>query len=109
MLAPMSTGESWNEWTGGIEGSTSRELREKSMELRFRPLAERLFVEEPRAESVLYCIAQYWCDEADDAVHEEIVPCAVRDPAPWPACLEGNPFVDRLEGFGFVTDSLDEL
>lgn len=74
------------------------------MELRFVPLAGRFFEEEPEAQSLLYCIAQFWCDEALDAVHEELVPCQLRDPPPWPECLIDNPFVDAISWQNLPTE-----
>lgn len=81
-----------------IAGSTSAELREAYLELRVRPLAQRLFQAAPEARSVLCCIAQFWDDEALDAVHELFVPCAVPGPPPWPECLRDNPFTDDAGG-----------
>jgi hypothetical protein len=47
------------------------------------PLASAVFELEPRCQSVLVTVGQYWCDEATDAVHSEEIACSERDPT-WP-------------------------
>lgn len=66
-----------------IDGNSSRELRERCMQQRFVPIAREILRRCPEMHSVGYLVGQYWCDEAEDAVHEAIVPFAERDPV-WP-------------------------
>lgn len=75
-----------------IEGKTSAEMRERYLHEHFGPLARRYFEKDERVRSVILGIAQYWCDEADDAVHSIFVPCPDETPKPWPQCLSGNPY-----------------
>lgn len=58
---------------GPITGKTSAELREQCMRLRFVPLAQRVFDRFPEVRRVIYAVAQYCDDEAEDAVQERIV------------------------------------
>lgn len=69
-----------------ITGRTSAELRERCMQERFIPFAKRVFDALPEANSVVYAVGQFWCDEADDAVHEAMLPSLDRDPK-WPQFL----------------------
>jgi hypothetical protein len=62
---------------------TSRALRARFEEEYVLPLARALFDLEPRCQSVLFTVGQYWCDEAADAVHHEVVLCDTREPS-WP-------------------------
>lgn len=64
---------------------TSAELRAKIVREQVLPMARHLFEREPRAESVLFLVGQFWSDEADDAVHGELLACIDRDPR-WPEC-----------------------
>lgn len=64
-------------------GSTPFALRRWSLEHEVRPLFQRVFDERPQVRSVLLCVAQYWADEADDAVHGHLVMSA-RDVPRWP-------------------------
>lgn len=72
-------------------------VRELYLREYFQPLAQRYLTAVPEARSLMLCLAQYWCDEADDAVHELLVPSPQEQPPPWPACLEQNPLV-TLDG-----------
>lgn len=72
---------------GPITGKTSAELREQCMRQRFVPLAQRLFDRFPEVRSVIYAVAQYCDDEAEDAVQECIE--AVADEAAAPS--DGGP------------------
>lgn len=65
-----------------LDGVTSAELRERCMREYFSPLAKELFARLPEVQCVAYAVAQYWCDEAVDAVHEEFRTFLVRDPLP---------------------------
>jgi hypothetical protein len=58
-------------------------LRERFHEQYLLPLARGFFDEEPRCQSVLVTVGQYWCDEAADAVHCYQVACTTREPT-WP-------------------------
>jgi hypothetical protein len=65
------------------EKPPSRVLRQRFEREYALPLAEALFQLEPRCQSVLVTIGQYWCDEATDAVHSAEIACDERDPT-WP-------------------------
>ena len=90
--------------TPEITGKTSAELRTNYLEQTFRPVAAHVFANDARAQSLLLCISQHWADEADDAVHIEIIPAVVAQPS-WPDCLLNNPFMSD-EG---SSNSLDDL
>jgi hypothetical protein len=107
-----------------IEGTTSRELRERFVELQFVPVATEILARAAKAVAVGYVVAQYWADEADDAVHGEYVlftdaacvwPPASRDDEPREAVynLFPNPsasvFFDFLEQFPFLDDNGDAI
>jgi uncharacterized protein (TIGR02996 family) len=64
-------------------GATPFTLRRWSLEHEVRPLFQRVFDERPEVQSVLLAVAQYWADEADDAVHGHLVMSARRVPR-WP-------------------------
>jgi hypothetical protein len=66
------------------ERPTSQALRERFEREYLLPLARAVFELEPRCQSVLVSVGQYWCDEAADAVHCHEIACAERDPV-WPA------------------------
>jgi len=53
--------------------STPFVLRQWSLEHEVRPTVEEVFAERPAVQSILLCVAQYWADEADDAVHGHLV------------------------------------
>ncbi len=50
---------------------------------RFAPIAKETFARMPDVQCIAYTIGQYWCDEAEDAVHEAIVTFLEREPK-WP-------------------------
>ncbi|MEM7248962.1 MAG: hypothetical protein AAF533_26785 [Acidobacteriota bacterium] len=52
-----------------LHGATSADLREMYYEWYFRRLAWKCFELDERAQSALLVVAQYWDDEANDAVH----------------------------------------
>lgn len=70
-----------------IEGSSSAELRDKCMRERFAPLAKEMFARMPDVQCIAYTIGQYYCDEAEDAVHEEVATFLERDPK-WPDAFD---------------------
>ncbi|HEX2877177.1 MAG TPA: hypothetical protein VHP33_38265 [Polyangiaceae bacterium] len=72
------------------ERAPSRELRRRFEQEYALPLARAMFELEPRCQSVLVTIGQYWCDEATDAVHCELLACAERDPS-WPESAQARP------------------
>ncbi len=81
-----------------LQGTTSEALRRDCMARYFLPLATEVFARAPEAQSVIFAVAQYWDDEADDAAHAHIVICSTKDPQ-WPSCLtaEGNAFIEDNE------------
>jgi len=72
------------------ERPTSRDLRRTFEHDYALPLARAIFELEPRCQSVLITVGQYWCDEATDAVHSEAVACTERDPT-WPLAGQARP------------------
>ena len=70
-----------------LHGSSSAELREHFLRWSFCPLAAQLFRQSADIQSVTLAVAQYWDDEAHDAVHTEILPATGRDPG-WPIASE---------------------
>lgn len=53
--------------------STPFTLRQWSLEHEVKPTFAKAFAERPTVQSILLCVAQYWADEADDAVHGHLV------------------------------------
>lgn len=101
-----------------IEGSSSAELRDKCMHQRFVPLAKEMFARMPEVQCIAFTIGQYWCDDAEDAVHEEIATFLERNPK-WPDAF--NQEADKARkaaafashefgflGFAFDLPTLDE-
>jgi uncharacterized protein (TIGR02996 family) len=43
------------------------------LEHELRPAFEKIFREQPKVNSILLCVGQFWADEADDAVHDHLV------------------------------------
>ena len=95
-----------------IEGSSSAELRDKCMRERFAPLAKEMFARMPDVQCIAYTIGQYYCDEAEDAVHEEVATFLERDPK-WPDAFDQEAdearkeeaFASHKHGFfGFAFD-----
>lgn len=62
---------------------TPAEMRAHMVERLFRPKAIEWLRAHPEHASVVLCVAQYWNDEANDAVHAFVYASAERDP-PWP-------------------------
>ena len=88
-----------------LQGKTSAEIRQKYIDLHFVPLCRRAFEADPDVQSLILTVGQYWCDEAEDAVHLRAFPSGEAKPAPgspehprgmasgdaktgWPGCLE---------------------
>lgn len=89
-----------------LDGETSAEIRRKYIELHFVPLCRRVFGKDPEVSSLILTVGQYWCDEAEDAVHLHVFPSGEAKPRPtgwlghlralvsgdarsgWPECLE---------------------
>jgi hypothetical protein len=69
-----------------LYGATPEEMRAMCLRYYVEPLARMLFRRILAAQSLIFAVAQYWNDEADDAVHQLVVLCDHRDPK-WPDCL----------------------
>ncbi len=65
------------------ERPSSSVLRERYTRDYLLPLARAWFQLEPRCQSVLVTVGQYWCDEATDAVHCHQLGCVEAEPT-WP-------------------------
>ncbi|AGC43840.1 hypothetical protein MYSTI_02524 [Myxococcus stipitatus DSM 14675] len=48
-------------------------LREQFLQKMIEPVVRRCFQRHPSLRSALFLVAQYWNDEADDAVHHELI------------------------------------
>jgi hypothetical protein len=72
------------------EKPPSRELRRRFEQEYALPLACAMFELEPRCQSVLVSVGQYWCDEAADAVHGEVLACIEPEPT-WPEAAQARP------------------
>src|SRR6186713_1270083 len=72
------------------ENPPSHVLRQRFEQDYALPLARAIFELESRCQSVLVTVGQYWCDEATDAVHSELIACAERDPT-WPLAGQARP------------------
>lgn len=66
-----------------LHGGRSAELREHYLRWEFLPVAAEMFRQMPRWQSVTLAVAQYWCDEAHDAVHTAFLASEQREPS-WP-------------------------
>jgi hypothetical protein len=51
----------------------AEQLREKLIKLVILPLVKANFDKHPKLNSAVMLVAQYWDDEANDAVHERII------------------------------------
>jgi hypothetical protein len=72
-----------NQW----HGLTSAQQREHCVRWYLEPAARLIFAAIPEARSVILAVAQYWCDEANDATHLTLIVSPELDPK-WPAVLE---------------------
>ncbi len=68
------------------------------------PACVKMFAAHPTANAIVFAVAQYWADEAADAVHDAFVLSTSRDPS-WPACCEENdevfdhPYASEFVGY----------
>jgi uncharacterized protein (TIGR02996 family) len=60
------------EYPGFLSGETPEVQRAQSIDRVLLPLAHAAFKAHPEINSVILAVAQYWNDEADDAVHAEV-------------------------------------
>lgn len=61
-----------------IHWASSAEMRRQLIEEYYLPVAEHVLQKDDRVDAVMLCFAQYWDDEADDAVHARLLPLADR-------------------------------
>src|SRR5688500_8073278 len=59
-------------YPGILMGDTPAAMREEAIRGILLPLAEAVFKERRDVNSVVLAVAQYWNDEADDAVHASV-------------------------------------
>jgi uncharacterized protein (TIGR02996 family) len=64
-------------------------LRKETLETAFIPYVEATFAAHPKLSSAMLTVAQYWADEADDAVHATVV-FSTRETPLWPHPCEWN-------------------
>jgi hypothetical protein len=57
------------------------ELRQKMIETHILPQVKRVFAKYEQIQSAMIVVAQYWCDEASDAVHYQLIPSVLPTPA----------------------------
>jgi uncharacterized protein (TIGR02996 family) len=62
-------------------------LRNWSLEHEVKPLFARAFEAQPKVQSILLAVGQFWADEADDAVHGHLV-FSTRHTPRWPHTCE---------------------
>lgn len=75
------------------------------MDQRFLPFARRVFNLLPEVHSVVYAVAQYWSDEAADAVHERMLLSLDRDPK-WPEFLRPPLYgIEGLPGLAYDVEA----
>lgn len=80
-----------------IQGASSAALREAFLEQNFRPRVAATFDRDPDVQSVLLVVGQFYSDEAEDAVHVDLVPALDAQPE-WPECVRSSPFYGDDEG-----------
>ncbi|HYP97276.1 MAG TPA: hypothetical protein VER96_01295 [Polyangiaceae bacterium] len=86
------------------ERPPSRVLRQRFDRKYALPLARAMFELEPRCQSVLVTVGQFWCDNAIDAVHCRLVACAERDPT-WP--FAGQARADALGDLAILRTQIE--
>ena len=59
-------------WGDLVEGSPAA-MRREAIETDFVPYVRRVFAKDAKLRSAMLVVAQYWADEADDAVHASVV------------------------------------
>ena len=91
-----------------ISGKTSAELRRKFIASHFVPLAAAAFKRDAEVHSIVMVVGQFWCDEAWDAVHIEMIPTAEREPQ-WPDCLNDARFFTVGDGYEEGTERTERL
>lgn len=68
---------------GEVFEKTSLARRKKAIENDLLPYVESIFKKRPELKSALFLVAQYWADEANDAVHARVV-FSKRETPLWP-------------------------
>lgn len=91
-----------------VEGSSSAALRDNYMKLHVLPMAKRAFGADAELQSIVVVVGQYWSDEADDAVHVDVVPSTSSKPE-WPACVEDETFFYVEDGWWELNDRGEQL
>ena len=81
-----------------IEGKTSQQLRTQYVDQHVVPAARRAFRRDAKLRSVVVAVGQFYCDEAYDATHIELLPCVHRDPV-WPDMLRDSRYFCIDEDF----------
>lgn len=76
--------------------AVQREALHRQLDL-FRVAAAKLFAMRPNVRSVILAVAQYWADEASDAVHDTLV-ASERELPLWPHLCSGTTDDDAAEG-----------
>jgi len=75
----MTTGGYWGDVVEGSPRSTRRKMIERD----FIPYVKEIFAKRSELTSAMLLLAQYWADEADDAVHANVV-FSGRETPLWP-------------------------
>jgi hypothetical protein len=57
------------------------ELRQKMIATHILPQVKAVFGKYDQIQSIMFVVAQYWCDEANDAVHFELIPSILSTPS----------------------------
>lgn len=69
-----------------LYGTSQKEMQQMAIDWYIRPIARLFFAGCEKAQSLVFAVAQYWDDEADDAVHSTFVGSSEKNPT-WPECL----------------------
>lgn len=84
--------------------TTAAEMRRRIVEEDFVPFVAAAFERGPSLRSAMLLVAQYWADEADDAVHVDVV-FSERATPTWPHRCEFDDEGDAVVAAGAVRDT----
>lgn len=103
----MSHEDDEDDW--GRDGVDAARVRAETLD-ELRIVAAKLFAAQPQYRSVLLSFGQFWCDEADDAVHAHLT-VSERDLPLWPHRCAESAFadgeVDSIPGEGCTSCAED--
>ena len=91
-----------------LRGSCSAELRRHAMRYWVEPRAAAMLRADERWQSVTVAVAQYWDDDASDAVHLRLCVSRSLDPG-WPVAEDRDEAVERLDKVDMLRRALQGL